>query len=304
MKLIQILTFALLLPISADACLNVSGTSIHGDSRTTDYSISTMLRHSLATTAEDRMIQFERNLILDGKDELTQTEIEGVRDICEGRTGQAIETFKKIEADHPGRYSTAANLGTAYELNGDLELALKWIEEGIRRNPNSHGGTEWLHVVILRTRMKLKEDDGFLDQRHLITLPESISKTTMIGIDGQEYSAAQVAEALIYQLGERMYFVKPPDPVVADLIFTAAILEAHLAVVEPAIEMLEIARTYGFKDTTLLDRTKAGYESLIRFRKLKPKVFALLGILTFSGLVVTSVSEEAVFPHEGCPTRP
>jgi len=46
------------------------------------------------------------------------------------------------------------DLGTAYELAGKNEPALRWIREGLRRNPNSHKGTEWLHVKILEAKIE------------------------------------------------------------------------------------------------------------------------------------------------------
>ncbi len=54
-----------------------------------------------------------------------------------GRYDEAISLLQRLEKETPGHYATAANLGTAYELSGNNELALKWIKEGIRRNPRS-----------------------------------------------------------------------------------------------------------------------------------------------------------------------
>jgi hypothetical protein len=52
----------------------------------------------------------------------------------------------------------AANLGTALELLGNKEEALHWIREGIRRNPQSHEGTEWLHAKILEAKIAAQKD--------------------------------------------------------------------------------------------------------------------------------------------------
>jgi hypothetical protein len=57
--------------------------------------------------------------------------------------------LKAVEDEHPGEYIVAANLGTAYELSGDMAQAHRWIGEGIVRNPGAHEGTEWLHLRIL-----------------------------------------------------------------------------------------------------------------------------------------------------------
>src|SRR6185503_20994462 len=58
--------------------------------------------------------------------------------VYKGETARAIEILKEVEEDKPGEYVVAANLGTAYELHGDLVAARRWIAEAIRRNPYSH----------------------------------------------------------------------------------------------------------------------------------------------------------------------
>ena len=63
-----------------------------------------------------------------------------------GRGQEAVELLQKLEKEQPGQYFVAANLGTAYELTGHNEEAAHWIEEGIRRNPESHEGSS-SHVV-------------------------------------------------------------------------------------------------------------------------------------------------------------
>ena len=44
---------------------------------------------------------------------------------------EAIKLYLKIEKLEPNRYSTASNIGTAYELAGQNENALKWIKKAI-----------------------------------------------------------------------------------------------------------------------------------------------------------------------------
>ena len=55
----------------------------------------------------------------------------GVLLIYARQYNDAIEVFKGIEKSHPLLAKTAANLGTVYELNGDLEKAKYWINQGI-----------------------------------------------------------------------------------------------------------------------------------------------------------------------------
>lgn len=126
-----------------------------------------------------------------------------------GRAGDAIGELEGIEKDFPGQYATAANLGTAYELTGKLAEALTWITRGIERNPGSHEGTEWLHVAILKAKLKLQADPAWLAEHSV--LEEAGART-----------AGEIVQAIEYQLGERLVFVRPEDAVVCDLFYQAA----------------------------------------------------------------------------------
>lgn len=128
--------------------------------------------------------------------------------VYSGRAKDAIPVLLEFEALRPGQYATATNLGTAYELTGDLPRALEWITEGVRRNPRSHQGSEWVHVAILQTRLKLRDDSGWLAAHSVL--------------DGAEARPANVTvDAIEAQLNERLRFVRPTDPVVADLFYEA-----------------------------------------------------------------------------------
>lgn len=203
---------------------------------------------------------------------------------------QAVEQFIALDRKYPGRYSTAVNLGTAYELNGDNEKALTWIREGMKRNPDSHLGTEWLHIEILKTKIKLGDDTHALDLAHVIDIPESfVSKPGgTLSFDGIKLSPELIEKALDYQLLERMVFVKPKDPVVADLLFTLSRFIAHRHDVSEALKILKIAENYGFKNQSLLDDTRKLYEE-----KAVPSVGAAIhgfSIVRFAGGWALSIS--------------
>jgi len=216
------LLLAVLLTLQANACLWVDGTTIDGGHRTVEGLPATILRHAMKSTPEERIGRIIRAEKDEHRDDFSQKELEGAEEILSGRFDRAVEIFKKAEADQPGRYSTAVNLGTAYELNGELEPALKWIREGLRRDPGSHYGTEWLHVEILRTRLKLKENPAYLQNHHVVTLPEIFSDKTPVLTGEGTHTAEEIGGSILYQLEERLVFVKPPDPIVADLLYCRA----------------------------------------------------------------------------------
>lgn len=137
----------------------------------------------------------------------------GIIYIIQGKFQKAIDLYLDIEKQKPNQYSTASNLGTAYELIGDNKNALKWITKALELNPNSHEKSEWIHVNILR----IKLGELSLSSKNLINQDfgnEDSPKTSL--------STAEIKELInyiYYQLNERMSFVKPKNGIVAQLLF-------------------------------------------------------------------------------------
>ena len=130
------------------------------------------------------------------------------------RYDEALAVYQQIENSHPGRYSTASNMGTLYELMGQNENALKWIERAVEIDPASHKASEWIHVNILKAKI---QGEDYINGKFLI------------GHDFENYDAPRSAlskeelrtlrEALYYQLNERVSFIAPPDKIIAALMF-------------------------------------------------------------------------------------
>ena len=162
-----------------------------------------------------------------------------------GRSAEAVMLLEKLEKEKPGEYFVAANLGTAYELAGKNDEALRWIQEGIRRNPDSHEGTEWLHARILQAKIAQQSDPDYFKKHSVLELqPQDISQQLVFG--EIKLSTRQLAEAIEYQLGERLQFVKPPDPSVASLLFDYAAIEAATRTLESAKGVLQMGLEYGY----------------------------------------------------------
>jgi hypothetical protein len=144
---------------------------------------------------------------------------EAVRLILKGNAPAALEMLKKIEEVHPGLYATAANLGTCYELTGDDENALKWINVGLERDPYSHMLAEWLHVRVLEAKIALKSDPNWLTIHTICGLdPTHGTFETRQGIKDHEGVLASFRS----QCTVRALFIKPQDPVMAQLLYEAA----------------------------------------------------------------------------------
>lgn len=167
-----------------------------------------------------------------------------------GQVREAVSILEERERKSPGAYATAANLGTAYELAGDNLKALEWIKEGVRRNGDSHYGTEWLHVKILEAKLALAKDPRWLTKNTVLgadlRAPEDAGRPESPVTDhlGRPKSLAEVEAALVYQLHERLEFVRPPDPVVADLLFDLSNLLARTRSAEHARAVRGLATGY------------------------------------------------------------
>lgn len=285
MKTLLILV-SLLLTHPAPACIWIDGTTLDGQHRQIERKFpDEALREAILLTPEDKLDQ-----LLSSKPGPTYvSDLQGVKELLSGNPAQAIAIFQQEETGNPGRYTTAANLGTAFELHGDLDSALKWIQEGIRRNPDSHFGTEWLHVEILKTRIKLRENPRYLHDHHVIPLPDSFTKATTIRIGEQDHFVQMIAQAIHYQLLERMVFVKAPDPVVADLLFTYGRIESQISIVESARRLLIMSYNYGIADPSIITRELDRYDqalAAVKARKiLRTTLWSTAVLLTIALLL-------------------
>jgi hypothetical protein len=130
-------------------------------------------------------------------------------------------------------------------LTGNNEEAARWIGEGIRRNPESHEGTEWLHLKILQAKIAAQQDPDYFKKHSVLDLaPQTITEETLLG--EKKLRPEEMAAAIQHQLAERMQFVKPPDPAVASLLFDYAAIEARTRTLESAKQMLHLAVSYGY----------------------------------------------------------
>jgi tetratricopeptide (TPR) repeat protein len=152
MKKIIKLLLVLLIPSFTQACLWLEGTTIDGEHKTfEDKTISSLfLGMSQHTTPKEN---FKSRFYRENNQTL---EYKALKNIMESNYEEGIKQLLSIEKKKPNLYETASNLGTAYELQGNIPLAIEWIKEGIKRNAESHGGTEWLHLLILETKLQLE----------------------------------------------------------------------------------------------------------------------------------------------------
>jgi tetratricopeptide (TPR) repeat protein len=159
--------------------------------------------------------------------------------VVQGSYHEALDLYLDIEKSHPGRYSTASNLGTIYELLGDNINALKWIKKAVAINPDSHNSSEWLHVKILEAKID----------------PSKLSNTFDLPVSDLSWNRMEILRSSIfYQLNERMSFIKSNDPIIGLLLFeygNLLMLERNFI---DANETYKQAKEYGYNSELLLKR--------------------------------------------------
>ncbi len=236
------------------ACINPIGRSTVGDPIYVEgLSVADFLK--ALTTHEDqtywtgvlRQLREPGGLFSDATEKETNT---AVAMLHLGKIKEAIKILERLEKKRPGLYYTAANLGTAYELNGENAEALKWIREGVSRNPDAHHGSEWLHVKILEAKIALEEDPNWLANHSVLGINrasnEMLSASPTVSDHlGQPKDVKQIEAALIYQLHERLEFIKPPEGVVASLLFDLSRILSTTKGQEHGDVVSALAQTYG-----------------------------------------------------------
>jgi hypothetical protein len=217
---------------------------------------SMVLKHGLGLYVDDRgkvprghhylTRDFQRELkVIDSfykaTKDLDYLSDKGLLLILSKKYDEAIKLYLKIEKLEPNRYSTASNIGTAYELAGQNENALQWIKRAVEIDPTSHLNSEWLHVKILQAKIKgeLSYNSDFLLNTHFGSGNEPVS-----GLQEDELTALH--DALYYQLNERVSFIKPKDELVAQLLFDLGNCAFEMGNYQDAKLDYEQAQNYGF----------------------------------------------------------
>jgi len=237
--------------LPALACINTYGTDLQGKPRETFFTGEDLVEYLKKPNSTDWRAE-KRRL---GQN-LERASIEQRNDYAAallhvGEIKPALAILVQIERTKPGLYATATNLGTAYELAGKNEYALGWIRAGIRRNPQSHDGSEWLHGLILEAKLALAKDAGWLRSHSVLGLDfgnAAIPKLpARFPVDnrGNRLDAVGTRSAIHMQMAERLQFVPAPDAIVGDLLFDYANLLMLTDTMENATAIYDLALRYG-----------------------------------------------------------
>ncbi len=71
-----------------------------------------------------------------------------------GETGKAVTLLRPAQSQHPNHFRIVANLGTAWQLQGDLEQASRCLQQSVRLAPGKYQAAEEYHLKLVRLRQR------------------------------------------------------------------------------------------------------------------------------------------------------
>ena len=80
-----------------------------------------------------------------------------------GDAAKAVEVLRPAQRGHPVHFRLAANLGTAWHIQGDLTQAAAALEQAVTLAPGKHVQAEKLHLKLVRLRQREKPPAQSLD---------------------------------------------------------------------------------------------------------------------------------------------
>lgn len=163
-----------------------------------------------------------------------------------GDRTKALAILKELYRLHPTEYNIVANLGTAYELNGDKAKALEYLRKAVAINPLSHYGSEWIHIRILEEELATPPNYNKIINLNTGNFQDWLTD--------RSYPFSRPADSLklqiAYQLHERISFIAPPNKVIGQLVTDFGDIVAKTDSLGAALEFYQYALRY---DPTLKD---------------------------------------------------
>lgn len=249
-KILLILFVTTISVNSIFACLNGSNLELtDGTLIYAEHEISVPKGHRFSNFARypDLIKKFERDYKTTNN--LDYLSDKGLLLILLNQYEEAIKLYLEIEKLEPNRYSTASNIGTAYELLGKNEEALDWIKKSVEIDSTSHKNSEWIHVKILEAKLK---GEAFYNTNFILNTDFGLDILPSSKLSNDELQ--NLHDALFFQLHERMSFVEAPEKIVAQLLFDLGNIAFLLNHYSDAAENYQQAKSYGYSDQLLKDR--------------------------------------------------
>ena len=168
-----------------------------------------------------------------------------------GEATKAVEVLRAAQRDHPNHFRIAANLGTAWQAQGDLEQAAVALQQAVKLAPGKWQKAEELHLKLVRQRQRQPRGTQILDDLFGIRYIGDSGKFEPGKLAGeQRKKLPSEALALTQQLG----LCLPADPRV--LWQLAELANAH-GDIRTAASMMDGCVDFGLRAPELLEHRRA-----------------------------------------------
>lgn len=182
-----------------------------------------------------------------------------------GKVSQAKNILVDLVLRNPKEYSMVANLGTAYELSGELDSALKYISKGLTINSKSHYGSEWIHVELLKAKIKRKRSRYHIIKNSILSdeILESKRDTSR-----RRWRRSRVLGHIYRQVRTRAPFTPAPNEVIWNLLITAGEFAQKHDTYENALLAFAYSRKYAHN----YEQKRKSEEKIKALNKLRDKL--------------------------------
>jgi len=145
---------------------------------------------------------------------------------------------------------------------------MELLKRAVEINPRSHYNSEWIHIKILEQKIAVQPDYSKIINLDI--------KDFAVWLNDPKYQFPQLPDSLkkqlAFQLHERISFIGPPDPVVAQLVLDFADIVAKHDGHAAALPFYEYASVYGKENMSaivtkrkeIIAQTKKEIESTFR----------------------------------------
>jgi Tfp pilus assembly protein PilF len=80
-----------------------------------------------------------------------------------GELTKAVELLRTAQREHPNHFRVNANLGTAWQLRGDLDQAALCLENAVTLSPGKYQKAEEYHLKLVRSRLRAEKNSQDMD---------------------------------------------------------------------------------------------------------------------------------------------
>ncbi|MSR53040.1 MAG: DUF3299 domain-containing protein [Gemmataceae bacterium] len=187
-----------------------------------------------------------------------------------GRPGKAIEVLRKAQRDYPSHFRSAANLGTAWQIQGDLNEASRSLQEAVKLAPGRWKPLEEAHLKLVRLR--LKDTKNALSPDDLFGIP--VDPTTRKKLPGDDLAIVQQLALWMPGDGRLLWLLGELANAHGDVRTAAAIMEgvvSEFALTTPeARAKRKLFRAAADEIGKLPDSEHAKYRGDIAFKSIRP----------------------------------